>query len=143
MKEKPMDNRIFTGNDQEFSAEQVGNLLKSKEFSQHQKAKIDHMLATSVLPQVQAKEQSRQMLLSFELIRDTKDGDLLISIMRCLTGGYSHKKVAKVLMKSEKDAVPAFQSLTKAIAFVKEREKEAVYRVKCALSKKILIPGGV
>lgn len=142
MSEKPTENRIFTGSDEPFSAEQTRNLLKSKEFGVAQKNKIKDIVKNTVLPQLAAARRNNQMMVAVDLIRSTKDGNLLADILKCRFGGHSHKKIAKVLIKSEHD-VPYFSSLAKAIKFVQKCEKEGIYRVKLALSNKIIIPGGV
>lgn len=141
MKEDSTENREFTGSDKPLSAEQAGNLLKSPEFNLVQRNRIKDIVMSSVLPQIAAARRHNQMMASIDLIRETKDGDLMADILKCCYAKHSYKKIAKVLMKSEKD-VPYFTSLNKAIEFVKECEREAVYRVKVALSKKIIIPGG-
>lgn len=144
MKEKPTENRIFTGSDKPFSAEAVRNLIKSPEFDIVQHNRIKNLVANSVTPQVAAVRRRQQMFLAIDLIRPTKDGDLLADILKCRFIGYTYKKIAKVLMKSERD-LSYFSSLGKAIKFVKNAEKEGTYRVKVALAKKnptIIIPGG-
>ena len=142
MNDKPTDNRIFTGSDAPFSAEQVGNLLKSKEFGVVQNNRIKDIVGNTVLPQIAAARRSNQIMVAIDLIRATKDGNLMADILKCRFAGYSHKKIAKTLMKSEAD-VPYFPSLAKAIKFVENNEKEGLYRVKVQLSKQVIIPGGV
>lgn len=139
MKEKPTENRLFTGSDDPFTAEQVGNLLKSNEFNLVQEQRIKDVVSKSVTPQIAAARRKIQMFSAMELILPTRDGALLVGILKCRYVGYSHKKIAKILMKSEKD-LPYFSSITKAVEFVKNAEKEGTYRVKIALTKKIIIP---
>lgn len=141
MNEKPTENRKYTGSDKEFTAEQVANLLKSTEFDAEQRKTIKNIAATAVTPEQQKRNDDIQVNMSMELIRGQKDGDLLIAILKCRYAGYSHEKIAKTLMKSERD-LPHFTSLDKAVKFVKDKEHEAFYRVKVALAKKsrIIIP---
>ena len=141
MKEKPTENRKFTGNDKSMSAEQVGNLLKSSEFDIAQKQNIKDILNNTVAPQIEGARRNIQMLKAMELIRPQKEGDLMIIILKCRYAGYSHEKIAKTLMKSERD-LPHFSSVEKAAKFVKDKEHEGLYKVKVALSKKsrIIIP---
>ena len=136
MKDKPTENRIFTGSDEPFTAEQTGNLLKSPEFRIAQENRIKAILDASVSPQIAQARQNRQIMASIDLIRHTKDGDLLADILKCCYSKISYKKIAKTLMKSERE-LPYFSSLSKAIKFVKEAEKEGLYRVKVALLKKV------
>ena len=141
MNDNPTDNRIFTGSDKPFSAEQAGNLLKSPEFDLEQHKRIKAIADTAQTPQQMQQEHKKQLLLACELIKDFPDGDLLAIILKCRIVGYSHKKIAKTLMKSERD-LPYFTSLGKAIKFVEEKEKEAFYKVRVALSKRsrVIIP---
>ena len=141
MKEEPTENRKFTGSDDPFTAEQINNLLNSKEFADVQKNRIKDLVDNTIDPRVEAYGRAKQIVQSIDLIRAGKDGDLLADILKCRFAGYSHKKIAKVLMKSERD-LPYFTSLEKAIKFVEEKEKEGFYKVKVALSNKsrIIIP---
>lgn len=139
MKEKPTENRIFTGSDDEMSAEQVGNLLSSPEYGIVQQNRIKDLLATTVTPQIAAAKRNRQVMLSIDLIKREKDGELMASVLKCLYVGYTYKKIAKKLMQSERN-LPYFSSLGKAIAFVKKLEREGLYRVKMALNKPIIMP---
>ncbi len=141
MNEKPAENRIFTGNDKPLSAEQVGNIIKSPKFGLVQENKIKEIVTNSVLPQIRKARLDLQLSQAIDLIRPTKDGDLMADILKCIYAGYKYKRIAKTLMKSEKDGVPYFSSLGKAIDFVKKAEKEGLYRVKTMLSKKIIITG--
>ncbi len=141
MKEKPTENREFTGSDKNFTAEQAGNLLKSSEFDRVQRKRIKEIVMSTVAPQIESSRKNIQMMQAMELIRPQKDGDLLISILKCRYAGYSHEKIAKTLMKSERD-LPHFSSVEKAVKFVKDKESEGFYKVRVALSKKsrIIIP---
>ena len=134
MKEQPDINREFTGSDDPFTAEQVGNLLKSTEFADVQKNRIKLIGDNAVNPGTIAQQKMRELFMSTELIKHTKNGDLLANILKCRIAGYPHKKIAKTLMKSERD-LPTLSSLAKAITFVKESEKEAFYRVQVELTK--------
>lgn len=135
MKENPTENRIFTGSDQPLNAEQLGNLLKSTEFNEAQHNRIRDIAGRASNPRIEAQKRMQQMFVSIELIRPTKDGDLLVNILKCRCYGYSHKKIAKTLMKSDRD-LPSFSSITKAIKFVEEAEREGRYRVNVALTNK-------
>ena len=94
---------------------------------------------------MKAKEHLRQITMAISLIRDTKDGELLSDIMYCRVAGYSHKKIAKTLMKAKHTGIPTFPSVGKATKFIESCEKEAAYRVKVALMKRktsrIIMPG--
>ena len=141
MKENPTENRIFTGTDEPFSAEQLGNLLKSTEFNAEQHNRIKDIVGQASNPRIEAQKLMRDVFRSIDLIRHTKDGDLLVNILKCRYYGYTHKKIAKTLMKSERD-LPHWSSITKAVKFVEAAEKEGLYRVNVALSNKdrIIIP---
>ena len=79
--------------------------------------------------------------MAIELIQHTKDGEILCLILKCFFAGYSDKKIAQTLIKSEKSKeMPYFNSLSKAIDFVKNSREEAVYRVKCELNKRRVAP---
>ena len=135
MEDKPTENRIYTGTDAEFSAEQVVNLLKSPEFAHVQEAKMKEIVDNYTLPQVQQAENERQVMMSFELIRTKKHGTLLIGIMKCRYFKMTHKRIAKLLMKNQTEY---FSSLSKAISFVKDMERRAIGMVKEELSKPII-----
>ena len=141
MKEEPNENRIFTGSDAPLSAEQAGNLLRSPEFNLEQHRRIKDMVDSAKTPQQEAQERAGQLLLACDLIREQKEGDLLAAILKCRIAGYPHSKIAKTLIKSERD-LPYFSSLGKAIKFVEKKEREAFYKVRVALSKRsrVIIP---
>jgi len=138
MKEKPTENRIMTGSDKEMSAEQAGNMIKDPKFALVQKNRIKGILASTVAPSIEAFRRRRKMFESIDLIQHTKDGVLMSIILKCRYEGYSYKKIAKVMMKSEINT-PHFTSLTKAIKFVKDCEKEGKHRAKTELQKKKII----
>ncbi len=141
MKEKPTENRIFTGSDKEFTSEQTYNLLRSPEFSLVQKNRIKKILKNTVSPQIAAARRNQQVMMAIQLIRPTKDGDLLAGILECRFAGYTYKRIAKTLMKLP-SGPKCFTSLKQAIKYVEDSEKEAKYRVKVALENKskIILP---
>lgn len=139
--EKPVDNRIFTGNDEEVSAEQAYNILHSPKFDQVQKNRIKHILATTPTPQQQNTENAKQMMMAISSIKDTPRGELLVSILKCrYLGKYNYKTIAKIMMKSPKGDRPYFASVKKAILYVKDLEKEALSRVYKVLNRPIILP---
>ena len=139
MKEHPSENRIFTGSDDEFTTEQTANLLKSKKFDQVQKKRIGDIVSSSVDPNVEAAQRDKQVLMAIQLIRHTRHGDLLAGILECRYAGYSYKQIAKTLMETKGDSVPIFLSLSKAIKFVQDSEKEGMLRVQTQLGKRRIV----
>ena len=97
MSEKPADNRIYTGSDKPFNSDQVNNLLKSKKFGEVQKNRLEALINESVPMQIQARDRARQINMSIDLIKPTKDGELLAGILKCRFAGYSQQKIAKTL----------------------------------------------
>ena len=137
-KSDPTLNRIFTGNDAEMSAEQARNLIKSPEYEKYTRDKVKNMLAEENAHK-RARAEAIQRDMAIDLIRKTKDGEILALILKCFFAGYSDKKIAKTLMKAEKD-MPHFISLSKAIHFVENARKEGLYRVQCELNKRRVAP---
>jgi len=139
-KPEPTLNRIFTGSDAEMTAEQARNLINSPEYDEFNKQKIKDIIASEDA-HARLMEETKQRNMAIDLIRKTKDGEILALILKCFFAGYSDKKIAKTLMRGEKSkGMPYFRSLTKAIHFVVKTREEAVYRVKCELNKRRIAP---
>ena len=139
MKEKPTENRIFTGSDDELNAEQARNLIKSPEYKKHHEQKVKDMFIIDS-PYNQERKIEWEKNQAIELIRATKDGELLANILKCVFHGFTDKKIAKTLMKSERRDVKHFASLNVAIQFVKASREEAVERVKAILAARRVAP---
>jgi hypothetical protein len=137
-KDNPTLNRIFTGNDKEMSEEQARNLIKSPEYDKFNRQKIKDIISAENAHKIRRVEEIQRNM-AIDLIRKTKDGEVLALILKCYFAGYSDKKIAKTLMKAEKD-LPHFTSLQKAIDFVKAAREEAKYRVMVELNKRKITP---
>lgn len=143
MKEKPADNRIFTGNDKEFTHEQARNLMKSPEYKKHQENLVKKALVGENDWALRARI-IRERNFAIDLLRGTSEGNLLALILDCVFAGYSDKKIAKTLMKADTRRIGVdklrFSSLTKAIKFVVEKREEAKFIVMRELDKLKLKP---
>ncbi len=137
MKEKPADNRIFTGNDEELTHEQARNLMKSPEYQKHQKDLLKKTLIGNNDSYKQQVRLFKERDFAINLLRGSAEGNILALILDCFFAGYNDKKIAKTLMKA--DTVLGnkihFTSLTKAIKFVVEKREEAKYIVMRELDK--------
>ena len=141
-KDKPTENRIFTGSDDEFSAEQAHNLINSPEFKKSQRERAKK-IAAETNPIVDSHRQEREVYMAIDLIRSTKDGELLAAILKCRCAKHSYETIAKILMQNN-IPVPIigsyFSSLQKCVEFVKKCEQEGLYRVKVMLSQRRIRP---
>ena len=144
LKEKPADNRIFTGNDAELTHDQARNLMNSPEWKKYQEGLLAKALSGE---HEEYARQARMMMerdFAINLLRGSEEGNLMALILDCVFAGYSDKKIAKTLMKADTSRIGVsklhFRSLTQAIKFVIDKREQAKYIVMKELDKLHLKP---
>ena len=119
-------NRIFTGEDKPINAEQFSNIIHSTEYDEYQRKRIKEDVKNYVPKTDTGNNESLRLSISLITRKNKKAEQMFKDVLNARLDGYSIRQIARA-MKVDR-------------SLVEKVEKEAIYEVQVALSKRKILP---